>query len=141
MDYIHYKPSEDIHLAEDTDDEMDVETTSIEYANHEMIVNLDVMTQNELVKMTEAVDSTSQDTKTVSLCRSNKYKKYGQDQIERFIRIKQEEGMSVPKAAALCGIPRSTAYELINKFNAGNGTVLPGKNLKKGSLRPKKLFP
>ncbi|KAI8385694.1 hypothetical protein BD560DRAFT_384090 [Blakeslea trispora] len=136
MDYIHYKPSEDVHLVEDTDDEMDMEATG----SHEMIVDLDVMTQHELANITKAVNGISQEMKTASLCRSSKYKKYGQGQIERFIRIKQEEGMSVPKAAALCGIPRSTAYELINKFNAGNGTVLPGKNLKKPSMRPKKLF-
>jgi hypothetical protein len=41
----------------------------------------------------------------------------------------------------LCGIPRSTAYELINEFNASNGTVLPGNNPRKTNNKPKKLFP
>lgn len=41
----------------------------------------------------------------------------------------------------MCGIPRSTAYELINEFNASNGTVLPGNNPRKTNNKAKKLFP
>lgn len=32
------------------------------------------------------------------------YKKYSWDQIERFIRVKQEEGLLVPKADALYAV-------------------------------------
>ncbi|KAI8049114.1 uncharacterized protein B0P05DRAFT_448761, partial [Gilbertella persicaria] len=53
----------------------------------------------------------------------------------------QEEGLTAPKAAEQCGIPRSSAYKLLDGFNAGDGSVLPGnipKALKQG---PKKQFP
>lgn len=53
--------------------------------------------------------------------------------MEQFIRAKQEEGLSVPKAAGLCGIPRSTSYELLNEFKASNGAVLPGNNPRKSN--------
>ena len=69
-----------------------------------------------------------------------RYKKYRQDQIERFIYLKQE-GLSIPKAAMQCGIPRSTAYEVINEFNSTDGTVLPGNNLRKSQNKAKKLYP
>lgn len=106
-----------------------------------MIVDFDAMLQNQEVEMKEAVDHLTKELEVVSIHPSNKYKKYGQDQIERFIRAKQEESLSVPKAAALCGIPRSTAYELLNEFNADNGAVLPGNNPKKSNAKSKKLFP
>lgn len=141
MDYIHYQPSEDAYLTEETDDEMDVETTAFEYGSIEMIVNLDEMIQNESTQMTDAMNDVTEEMKAVSLYPSHRYKKYTQDQIERFIRFKQEEGLSVPKAAALCGIPRSTAYELINEFNNSSGTVLPGSNPRKTNNKPKKLLP
>ncbi|KAI7859110.1 hypothetical protein BDC45DRAFT_564594 [Circinella umbellata] len=41
-------------------------------------------------------------------------------EIERMI---EAEGLSIPKAAAQCGIPRSIAYELINEFNSIDGAV------------------
>ncbi|KAL0096849.1 hypothetical protein J3Q64DRAFT_1629961 [Phycomyces blakesleeanus] len=52
----------------------------------------------------------------------------------------QEEGLSVPKTAEGAGIPRSTAYELINELNAGDGTVLSGNNSRKTNDKGKKLF-
>ncbi|KAI8874629.1 hypothetical protein K501DRAFT_167270, partial [Backusella circina FSU 941] len=53
----------------------------------------------------------------------------------------QEEGLTVPMAAEQCGILRSSAYKLLDEFNAGDGSVLPG-NIPKALMRgPKKLFP
>ncbi|KAG1130319.1 hypothetical protein G6F37_013531 [Rhizopus arrhizus] len=106
-----------------------------------MIVNLDEMMQNESTQMTDAMNDVTEEMEAVSLYPSYRYKKYTQDQIEWFIRVKQEEGLSVPKAAALCGIPRSTAYELINEFNNSSGTVLPGNNPRNTNNKPKKLLP
>jgi hypothetical protein len=41
-----------------------------------------------------------------------KYKKYGPENIKRFIMLQEENPDSVPKCAKACMIPRSTAYEL-----------------------------
>lgn len=89
------------------------------------------------------IDSITRDIQTVSIVDdSKKIKKYGPDQIRRFIQIMQEEGLSIPKAATRCMISRSTAYKLLAEFNAGNGTVLPG-SAPKGKNRgtKQKLFP
>jgi transposase len=50
----------------------------------------------------------------------------------------QEEGLSIPKAAKRCGVPQSTAYELMDLWNPGTGTVLPTKP-KNTRGRPPKL--
>ncbi|KAI7897714.1 uncharacterized protein BX663DRAFT_584322 [Cokeromyces recurvatus] len=52
----------------------------------------------------------------------------------------QEEGSSVPKAAAVCDIPRSSAYRLLDEFNTGDGHVLVGTTVKPKTIKPKKLF-
>lgn len=141
MDFINYQPSDGAYAYEDSADEMDFENTAIEYGNIEMIVDFDETKKTENVEMTEVIASITDEIQIVSIQTKKRYKKYGQDQIGRFIKIKQEEGQSIPKAAALCGIPRSTAYELINEFNASNGTILPGNNPRKCQNRAKKLFP
>ncbi|CEP16140.1 hypothetical protein [Parasitella parasitica] len=69
-----------------------------------------------------------------------KYKKHGVDQVERFIKMLQEEGLSVPKAAAVSGIPRSSAYRILDEFNDGDGHVLPGTTVKPKTPKPKKLL-
>ncbi|KAG2212024.1 hypothetical protein INT45_014152 [Circinella minor] len=105
---------------------MDFESTAIEYRNIEMIVNSDDTKKAENERKIEAVNYISEEIQVLSINNIKRYKKYRQDQIERFIHLKQEEGLSILKAAAQCGIPRSTAYELINEFNSSDGTVLPG---------------
>ncbi|CAO3697393.1 unnamed protein product [Rhizopus stolonifer] len=50
--------------------------------------------------------------------------------IERFVKILQEEDLFFPKAAAVCSIPRTTAYRLLDEFNNGSGSVLLGTILK-----------
>lgn len=67
-------------------------------------------------------------------------KKHKADQIERFIEILQEESLSVPKAAAVPGIPRSSAYRLLDEFNSGDGPVPPDTTLKPKASKPKKNF-
>lgn len=89
------------------------------------VIDFNGMMQIQEAEMKEAMDLLTEEMEVVSMHKSNKHEKYGQDQIERFIRVNQEESLTVSKAAALCGISRSTAYELINEFNASNGTVLP----------------
>ena len=141
MDFINYQPETDAYGYADSNDEMDFESTAIEYGNIEMIVNFDDMKEAENERMIETVNCISEEIQVLSIHNVKRYKKYGQDQIERFIRLKQEEGLSIPKAAAQCGIPRSTAYELINEFNSSDGTVLPGNNPRKPQNKAKKLYP
>lgn len=45
----------------------------------------------------------------------------------------QQEGLSVPKVARKCMIPRSDGYVLLKEFNLDNWDVLPGKSMKKKS--------
>ncbi|KAG2212939.1 hypothetical protein INT45_009796 [Circinella minor] len=141
MDFINYQPETDAYGYADSNDDIDFESTAIEYGNIEMIVNFDDMKEAENERMIEAVNCISEEIQVLSINNIKRYKKYGQDQIERFICLKQEEGLSIPKAAAQCGIPRSTAYELINEFNSSDGTVLPGNNPRKSQNKAKKLFP
>ena len=106
-----------------------------------MIVNFDDMKEAENKLMIKAVNYISEEIQVLSFHNVKRYKKYRQDQIERFIYLKQEEGLSIPKAAAQCGILKSTAYELINEFNSTDGTVLPGNNPRNSQNKAKKLYP
>ncbi|KAI9477864.1 MAG: hypothetical protein EXX96DRAFT_484675 [Benjaminiella poitrasii] len=60
------------------------------------------------------------------ITRTKTYKKYGPEQIARFIYILQETGATVPKVAEACGILTSSAYKLLNQFNDSNEIILPG---------------
>ena len=78
----------------------------------------------------------------MTITKTKTYKKYGPEQIARFIYILQETGAIVPKAAEACGILTSSAYKPLNQFNDSNGTILPGStSIQKGKAGPKKLFP
>ncbi|KAG0183458.1 hypothetical protein DFQ29_004402 [Apophysomyces sp. BC1021] len=59
---------------------------------------------------------------------------------QKYKKLVQEEGLTAPKAAEQCGIPRSSAYRLLDEFNTGSGTVLPGRVKKQLKREPKKLF-
>ncbi|KAG0185223.1 hypothetical protein DFQ28_009696 [Apophysomyces sp. BC1034] len=108
---------------------MDFDDFAIEYGQIEMLVEFDAIPEPETqsVAMDEAVDSLVDDFKEVAITTQQKYKKYGEDQIACFISLAQEEGLTAPKAAEQCGIPRSSAYRLLNEFNAGPGTALSGR--------------
>ncbi|KAI8980521.1 hypothetical protein BDB01DRAFT_796786 [Pilobolus umbonatus] len=101
---------------------MDYNNVAIDNGDVEILMDFDTVPQlhpvikQEVAMLTETAQETN----------SKKYKKYGQEQIKRFIQAVQEEGLTVPKAAEQCGIPRSTGYRLIDEFNARNGIVLPG---------------
>ncbi|CEP08916.1 hypothetical protein [Parasitella parasitica] len=69
-----------------------------------------------------------------------RYKKRGVDQVERFIKMPQEEGLSVPKAAAVCGIPRSSAHRIRDEFNDGEGHVLSGTTAIPNAPKPEERF-
>lgn len=43
----------------------------------------------------------------------------------------QQEGLSVPKVARKCMVPRGDGYGLLKEFNLDNWDVLPGKSMKK----------
>ncbi|KAI7901149.1 uncharacterized protein BX663DRAFT_412883, partial [Cokeromyces recurvatus] len=89
--------------------------------------------------MEDLVEEITVDMSKVKLS-TRKYKKYGADQIERFIKMLQEEGLSVPKTAAVCNIPHSGAYRLLDEFNSGDGHVLPSTTVKPKTVKPEKLF-
>ncbi|GAA5806569.1 hypothetical protein HPULCUR_012107 [Helicostylum pulchrum] len=141
MDYIHYQPTADNYTSEDSEDDMDLETTAMEYGAVEMILDYDGMQKAQEVQMEEVVNDLAEDMELVSIKTTRKNKNWGPSNVERLTHVMQEEGLSVPKAAEVAGIPRSTAYGLVNEFNASDGTVLSGSNPRKTNNKAKKLFP
>lgn len=89
----------------------------------------------QLTEMGELVDTFQE----ITIAPPRKNKKYGQDQIERIIRVIQERGLTVPKAAEQCRTPRSSAYNLQNKFNTCSRSIRPG-TVKQKVNDPKKAF-
>ncbi|KAI9275362.1 hypothetical protein BY458DRAFT_507207 [Sporodiniella umbellata] len=55
------------------------------------------------------------------------YKTYDKEQVEKFVDLLQEQGLSVVKAAQQSGIPRSTAYGLRKQFNLTGSLLNRGK--------------
>lgn len=102
MDFIHYQPSLDDYMSEESDEGTKV--IALEFGNIETILDFNAMQQCEEVQMTDAVEEITKEIQIMSLNQTKAYKKYGQDQIEIFIRIRQEQGLSFPKAAALCAM-------------------------------------
>lgn len=145
MDFIHYNPSQQVSYIDmdESSDDMDFDSVAVQYGEVQMLVDIDSahVSVPHSIEMDVEMDSLVNEFNEATLSAPKKYKKYGQDQIERFLRMLQEEGSSVPKAAEHCGIPRSSAYKLLDEFNAGNGSVLPGSASKKSKKMPKKLFP
>ncbi|PHZ12518.1 uncharacterized protein RHIMIDRAFT_313304 [Rhizopus microsporus ATCC 52813] len=153
MDFIHYKPEFDYYPDSETDDERD-EDLAMDYGYILQLIDLDSCEPVFDVKMEEPIEEPitveptmeeiTTDFNAISITDNSKKKnKYGPEQIRAFIELIQEEGLSVPKAAKQCMIPRSSAYLLLKEFNAGSGDVLPGKSLKKKANRgtPVKLLP
>lgn len=142
MDFISYNPANEPLLAEESSsDEMDLEDIAIQYGNLEMIIDFEKAAETKPVEMEEAIDSMTVQMEEVFLEENKqRYKKYGHDQVKHMIDLIQEEGLSIPKAAKSCGIPRSSAYELIKEYNESKATVVPASLPKKRGPRPKKLF-
>ncbi|KAI7901388.1 uncharacterized protein BX663DRAFT_514298 [Cokeromyces recurvatus] len=59
--------------------------------------------------MEEVVDSLVEVFKEVAIIISQRYKKYGEGQVDHFINLVQEFSLLIPKEAEQCGIPCSYA--------------------------------
>ncbi|KAI9478818.1 MAG: hypothetical protein EXX96DRAFT_261025 [Benjaminiella poitrasii] len=140
MDFIHYNPATEPLLADESSfDEMDLEDIAIQYSDLEMIIDFDRATEANVVEMEDAVYSLTVKFEVAFLDdNKQRYKKYGHDQIKRMIDLIQEEDLSTPKAAKACGIPRSSAYGLVNEYNNSKASIIPASLLKKRDPRPKK---
>jgi hypothetical protein len=66
---------------------------------------------------------------------TEKYKKYGEEDVKRFIDMMSEEGTSVIIAAEMCHIPHSSAYKFLDQWDASNRTVYS--NMCKPKVKPK----
>jgi hypothetical protein len=142
MDFIRYQPAIDNQVIDDSssDENMDFEGAAFQYGEIETLVDIDTMPDNQGTEMEEDIEELIVDIKTVTIDDGKRQnKKYGPDQIERFIRIMQEEGLTVPQASQACGIPRSSAYKLLNEFNKSDGSTLPGTALRKVNRPQKKI--
>ncbi|KAG1372774.1 hypothetical protein G6F61_010750 [Rhizopus arrhizus] len=126
---------------ESSSDEMDLEYAAKEYG--EVIMLADAFTttidDNDTIN-NEIIMKDSLATVSEKKAPSIKYKKYGKDQVKRFFELMTEEGYTVPKAAEIAGIPRSTAYELKKVWNDSDGSVYPKGCVKRESKKnPDKL--
>ncbi|CEP18100.1 hypothetical protein [Parasitella parasitica] len=141
MDFIYCKPKFDYYKDSETDEDL-----AMDYGYILQLTDLDSCEPVFDVKMEEpieepiTVEPTMEDITTyfnaISITDNSKKKnKYGLEQIRAFIELIQEEGLSVPKDAKQCMIPRSSAYLLLKEINAGSDDVLPGKSLKKKANR------
>lgn len=68
-----------------------------------MLIDMDTIPipKRQSYEMEEIMEDLVEKFQEVTIKSPAKYKKYGQNQIERFIRMIQEEGLTVPKAAVL----------------------------------------
>ncbi|GAA5795145.1 hypothetical protein HPULCUR_000498 [Helicostylum pulchrum] len=141
MDYINYIPDENYNNF--MTEGMEVDEVAVEFGDIEMLKGNEYLVEGiyqnaEDEKMEEMVLELG----VMTITKTKTYKKYGPEQIARFIHILQETRVTVPKAVEACGIPTSSAYKLLNQFNDSNGTILPGStSTQKGKTIPKKLFP
>ena len=77
MDFINYQPETDAYGYIDNNNEIDFESTAIEYGNIEMIVNFDDMKEAENKQMIKAVNYISEEIQVLSFHNVKRYKKYG----------------------------------------------------------------
>ncbi|CEG78062.1 hypothetical protein RMATCC62417_12720 [Rhizopus microsporus] len=90
MDFIHYNPAGKPLLAyDDSSDEMDFDVLAIQYGEVQMLVDMDtsLVPEPQSSEMEEVMESLVETFQEVTITAPAKYKNYGQDQIERFIRI------------------------------------------------------
>jgi uncharacterized protein (UPF0264 family) len=107
MDFINFIPPSDYYIIDDESEEQ-MEDVAYQYGDIEKIIDFDSPpTEIPKVDTTMEIDSLTESIKTVSIDDgSKKYKKYTPEQVHMFIQIMQDEGTTVPKAAARCNIPR-----------------------------------
>lgn len=144
-DFINYIPDTTIEEVDDesSSDEMDSEYTAKEYGEVIMLVDAFTATiddnDNDNVN-NKIIMKDSLATVSEKKAPSVKYKKYGEDQVKRFFELITEEDYTVPKAAEIAGILRSTAYELKKVWNDSDGFVYPKGCVKRESKKnPDKL--
>lgn len=119
--------SENPYLTYDDDsDKMDLDILAFRHREIKLLVDMDTVTvpEPQLIELEEVMNALVETFQEVTTTLPTKYKKYNQDQMERFIRVIQEEELTVPNIAEQCGIPLSSVYKLLNEFNASNGSVL-----------------
>ncbi|CAO3643609.1 unnamed protein product [Mucor hiemalis] len=145
MDYINYVPptSEYYVSEEEFDDQSITEDDDFKLEDIESVIEFtSTMDIQQISENAEVKANTGELHSSSTMDNKRKYKKYGPEQIRQFIKIMQDEGSTVPKAAARCSIPRGTAYKLFAEFNESDGTVLPGSASKaKNRGTKQKLFP
>lgn len=143
MNYISYvPPTEEYYVSEDEyEEELQTEDDDLKLDDIERIINFTpAIADNQQLSENATVLANMQEQSAIDSKR--KYKKYGLEQIRQFIQIMQDEGITVPKAAARCSIPRGTAYKLFAEYTESGGTVLPGSASKaKNRGTKQKLFP
>jgi hypothetical protein len=134
MDFIPFDRdiAESIIVDDETsDEEMDHDDPTFAYGNLVLLADIDTVPQLQVKFKKVEEDHMQEDTEMMENAFEQKkkrsYEKYGEEQVLSFIILMQEEGLSIPKAANRCGIPRSTAYELMDLWKLGTGTVLPTK--------------
>ncbi|CEP07197.1 hypothetical protein [Parasitella parasitica] len=106
MNSIHYNPSEDPYSGYDeSSNEMDLDNLAFRLGEIEKLVDMDtvIITDPKSTGIEEVMDSLTATFQKVTIDPPQKYKRNGQDQIEQFIRLIQEEGLTVPKSAEQCG--------------------------------------
>ncbi|ORY97156.1 hypothetical protein BCR42DRAFT_399149 [Absidia repens] len=106
MDFIQYEPARDTESIYDSDEDMEFQGTAFQYGEIKTLVDTNTIVDEQRNEMDDTIDELIIDIKAVTFNEGKRRnKKYGPDQIARFIRIMQEEGLSVPKASGVCGIP------------------------------------
>ena len=95
MNFIQYNPANEPPLAdEDSPDEMDIENITHEYGNIETLIDFVTAQQIRVTRMEDVIEDIILDIQALDVSKKTQtYKKYNADQIERFIRIMQEEGL------------------------------------------------
>ncbi|KAG0163242.1 hypothetical protein DFQ30_000474, partial [Apophysomyces sp. BC1015] len=135
MYFIQYEPTTDNYLMDDSssdNDDMDVEGVALQYGEIETLVDIDIVTKKQRIEMEDVIEELTIDMNAATVNDGKcQYKKYGPDQIGHFIRIMQEEGLTVPRAAEACGIPRILAYKWLNESSEGDVSTLSGTALRK----------
>ncbi|KAI9338621.1 hypothetical protein BD770DRAFT_476871 [Pilaira anomala] len=93
---------------------MDLDNLAFRLGEIEKLVDMDtvIITDPKSTEMEGVMDSLTETFQKVTIAPPQKYKKYGQDQIERFIRLIQEEELTVPKSAEQCGYSSHVSVQI-----------------------------
>lgn len=132
MDSVYFNPNnnngKDMESgSESIYDDSGVEDSVVTYGNLTLLADADTPI---IVKADYEDPSTDDNTvdkdRNARRSLSGKYKMYDEGDVRRFINIMEEQRPAITEAARECNIPRSSAYKLISKWNAGDRSVLPG---------------